>query len=150
MAISNVSREVLRLAAEDDARQYGSELRFQVLPLSLLILAFVLVAGMVFFRSDVWLLGASFIAGGFLVVSTLLYIASKRLPSHTKNANRGANTKHLGTGTLSTAAGAVALFAVTGHVGTSIGEYTVFIAQIGFALMVMGAFWLALTVRDMF
>ena len=120
-----------------------------MLPLSLLILVLVLISGMAFFRSDFWLLGASFIAGGFLVVSTLLYVASKRLAARPKNVSRFANAKHLGTGTTSAAAGAVALFALTGHLGASFGAYSVFVAQLGFTLVVMGAFWLALAIRDM-
>ncbi len=149
MAVGNVSREIMRFAPEQQIKQYHSQVRYQILPLSLLILALVTTAGMAFFRSDFWLLGASFIAGGFLVVSTLLYLASKRMPILPSGANRIANPRHLSTGTLSTAAGAAAMLAMTGELGSQIGAYKVFVAQIGFALVVMGGFWLVLTLRDM-
>lgn len=149
MAISNASRELVQLAAGREIMQHHSELRYQVLPLSMLILALVVTAGMAFFRSDYWLLGASFIAGGFLVVSTLLYLASKRVQVKPVSSKKVANTKHLGAGTLSTAVGAVALLAVMGEIGAQLGIYKVFVAQIGFALVIMGGFWLVLTLRDM-
>jgi len=149
MAVGNVSREMLDLTTVMNARQYDTQLRFQVLPLSLLILALILTAGMAFFRSDYWLLGASFIAGGFLVVSALMYLASKTPPDYSRSVSRGVNAKHLGTGTASTAAGTVAILAVMGDVGANLGTVKVFVAQIGFALVVMGAFWLVLTLRDM-
>lgn len=148
MAVGDATGEMLRLRAEV-GNPYRAELTFQILPLSLLILALVLTTGMAFFHSDFWLLGASFIAAGFLVVSTLFYLASKRTRAHSNKVRKGADVKHLGTGTLSTAAGAFALLVVTGDVGASLGGYETVVAQLGFALTVAGSFWLVMTVRDM-
>ena len=148
MAVGNASEELLRLRTRASS-QYRSDLRFQILPLSLLILALVLTTGMAFFRFDFWLLGAAFITGGFLLVSALVYMASKRVRAQSRNLQKGADVMHLGTGTLSTAAGAFALLAVTGDFGADFGDYKIFAAQIGFALMIIGGFWLVMTVRDM-
>ncbi len=150
MAVGNVSRELSLLTERSDISQHHAALRFHVLPLSLLILALVVTTGMAFFRSDTWLLGASFIAGGFLIVSTLLYVGSKRLDAHQRNVSRRGTAKHLGTGTLSAVAGMVSLFVVVGEIGVSLGTYSVLVEQLGFAWIVTGAFWLALAVRDLF
>jgi len=148
MAVGDATGEMLRLRAEVGS-PHKANLTFQILPLSLLILALVLTTGMAFFPSDFWLLGASFIAAGFLVVSMLFYLASKRMRAHAKRVRKGPDVRHLGTGTLSTAAGAFALLVVTGDVGASLGGYETAVAQLGFALTVVGGFWMAMTVRDM-
>ena len=148
MAVGDATGEMLRLRVQA-GNPYQADLMFQILPLSLLILALVLTTGMAFFHSDFWLLGGSFIAAGFLVVSTLFYLASKRMSAHAKKIRKGADVKHLGTGTLSTVAGAFALLVVTGDVGASLGGYETVVAQLGFALTIMGGFWLVMTVRDL-
>jgi len=147
MTVGDATTEMLRLRAEA-GNQHQTDLRLQIIPLSLLILALVLTTGVAFFHSDFWLLGACYIAAGFLVVSTLLYLASKRIDTSPDEVQKSASVKRLGTGTLSTAAGAFALFTLTGDIGTSLGDYATVIAQLGFALTVAGCFWLVMTVRD--
>jgi len=149
MAVNSVSREMMKIVTEEEIRRYHADIRYHVLPLSLLMLAFVTIAGMAFFRSDFWLLGALFIAGGFLIVSSLIHMASRRMPAHPVAASRKKHAKRLGAGTVSTAAGVIAMFAVMGEAGVQLGAFKVFIAQVGFALVVMGAFWLAMTLRDL-
>jgi len=149
MAVGNASREMLNLARRERNEENQVLRQFQVLPLSLLILALVLTGGVAFFRSDIWLLGASFVAGGFLVVSSLMYLASKQPPSSDNAGRKNVNAKHLGTGTLSTIAGSIAILAVMGDFGVSAGEGMVFVAQLGFALVIAGGFWLVMTIRDM-
>ncbi len=147
MAVGDATHEMLKLKATRNQRKLN--IWMQVLPLSLLLLALVLTTGMAFFRFDFWLMGAAFIAAGALVVSMLIYLTSKRVRANSGSSAKSADVRHLGTGTLSTFAGTMSLFIVSGDFGTHLGDYKVFVAQIGFALMIVGGFWLVMTVRDM-
>ncbi len=148
MAVGDASSEMLKLRTRESAR-YHADLRFQILPLSLLMLALVITTGAAFFRTDFWLLGAAFISLGFLAVSSLLYLASRRMRASRRIERKGADVKHLGTGTASAAVGSFALLAVTGDAGAVLGDYRILVAQLGFALTIVGGFWLLMTVRDL-
>ena len=131
-------------------RVHGTAGPFEIVPLGLPMLALVLVSGIAFFRTDFWLLGAAFIAGGFLVVSALFYLSSV----HTRRSGApivGRWTVHrnsLVIGTVIALLGGFTFLAAADDLGRmDVGGFVVPLAQTGFSMMIVGGFWVVLSLR---